>query len=77
MRILLALPAFALALATPAMATTAMTHPHKSSAMMKSHHAMSGAASTTPSVNRPGDADLGASNRKGGTGGKNSSGNGS
>ena len=33
-------------------------------------------ASTTPSVNRPGDADVKSSNKNGGTGGQPSSGNG-
>ena len=41
-----------------------------------SPNAPAGGASTTPALNRPGDADVRTDNMKGGTGGKNSSSNG-
>ena len=59
-----------LAFAAPALAFDGAMHRHGW------RHATS-SASTTPAVRRPGDAALRASNRNGGTGGKNSASNGS
>jgi hypothetical protein len=74
MRLILTFAA-ALALATPALAQTASSDPSKDPMAQRS--VPSGEATTTPSTRRAGDADLRSSNRKGGTGGKNSSSNGS
>jgi hypothetical protein len=74
MRLILAF-ATALALAAPALAQTTSSDPNK--VPMAQPSAPSAEATTTPSTRRPGDADLRASNRNGGTGGKNSSSNGS
>ena len=74
MRLILTL-ATAIALATPALAQTTPADPSNDPAAQP--RVPSAEATTTPSTRRAGDADLRSSNRKGGTGGKNSSSNGS
>ena len=72
----IALAVAALFFAAPALAQTAQGTDSTNSAPMAAPKTPSAGATTTPSVVRPGDADLKASNRKGGTGGKNSDSNG-
>jgi hypothetical protein len=73
MKSILVLSAIAsLSIAAPALSQAAVKHAH----MMSHHSKMSITTSTTPAVNRPGDADVRSANQKGGVGGKNSSSNG-
>jgi hypothetical protein len=74
MHLILAL-ATTLAMAAPALAQAASTDSSNDPAAQP--RAPSAEATTTPSTRRAGDADLRSSNRKGGTGGKSSSSNGS
>ena len=68
----------ALTLATPVFAqTTTPVDSTKSSPMAAPNpQAPTAKATTTPGTLRPGDADVRASNKKGGTGGANSTNNG-
>jgi hypothetical protein len=64
-----------LALAAPTLAQAASADPSNDPTARPT--APSAEATTTPGTRRAGDADLRSSNRKGGTGGRNSSSNGS
>ena len=68
----IALAVVGLVFAAPALAKTAQGTDGANSAPAAVPKTSSAGATTTPSVVRPGDEDLKASNRKGGTGRKNS-----
>jgi hypothetical protein len=72
----IALAVAGLVFAAPALAKTAQGTDSTNSVPMAAPKTSSAGATTTPSMVRPGDEDLKASNRKGGAGGKNSDSNG-